>query len=146
MSTWLGSSSNCIGKIFTLQPQWFNPIDMRNGDLTKAIRHNRIRINMGSFVVNLEHLGWIGVLIDPHSCITYHCHATNFARMEPADVYVSRHFIGKFQVEMGHIMNMWLKMRVRLHLDAFRLFAKQIQEDRYIVGSKIPDHINIAAE
>src|SRR6266550_1188520 len=70
-----------IGEILTLQPQWLNPINMRNGDLTKAIRHHRIGINMGSFVVNLEHLSWIGVVVDCHSHIANNRHTANFTGM-----------------------------------------------------------------
>ena len=35
---------------------------------------------------------------------------------------------------------------MRLYFDLLRLFAQQVKENRYIMGSKVPDHVDIIAK
>ena len=66
--------------------------------------------------------------------------------MQPADMNVRRHPIDKSKIKMSNIMNMGLQMCMRLDFNAFWLLAKYVEQDRYIVRSKIPDDIDIAAK
>src|SRR5205807_105040 len=128
------------------QPQWLNPIDVRNSDFAEAIRDDRVSVNIRPFIINFDHFGWISIVIYCHSRITYHRHPANFVRMKPADMHMCRHPIGKSKIKMSNIMDMGLEMCMRLDFNAFWLLAKNIEQDRYIMRSKVPDDIDITAK
>src|SRR2546422_9834414 len=146
MSAWLRPRSNCIGKIFTLQPQWLNPVDVWNSNFTIPIRDYRVSVHISSLVINLDHLSRICVVIDRHSCITDHRHPADLTGMEPTHVDVRRHSVCEFKVEMSNIMNMRLQMCMCLDFNPFRFLAKYIEQYRYIMRGKIPYNIDITAK
>src|SRR5439155_802908 len=104
-SSWFSSRANGVGEILTLQVQRLNPVDVWNCDLTIAVRDSRVSVNIGSFIVNLEHLGLVCVIVNHHSLITNHRNSTNFTGMQPAYMDMRVHAIGKFKVEMGNIFD-----------------------------------------
>src|SRR5438270_8420273 len=103
-------------------------------------------MHIGAFVVNLDHFSRISVIIDHHSCITDHRYPANLTWVKPAHVNVGANAICETQIEMGDIMDMRLKMAVRLNFDLFRLFAEYIEQNRYIMRREVPDYIDIAAK
>src|SRR5258708_6245903 len=117
---------------------------MGDRDCSEAVGDHGISMHVCTFIVNLEHFRRIGIVINRHSQIANNCHAANFTGVEPADMDMRTHPIPEFQVEMGDIMYVRLKMSVRLHLDPFWLFAKEIKQDRYIMRGKIPNDIDIS--
>src|SRR2546426_10492365 len=119
---------------------------MGNTDRAIAIRNNGISMYIRSLVVDFEHFSRIGIVIDRHSFISNHRHPANFTRMEPAYVYMSCHVIGKSEVKMCDIVDARLKMGMSLYFDLIRLFAKYIEQDRYIMRGKIPDDIDITTK
>src|SRR6266702_4243848 len=108
MSTRLSSVKDRVDKIFTFQAQWLDPINMRNGNSPKAIGDYWISMNISTFIVDFDHLGRIRVIIHHHSGITNDSDTANFTGMEPAHMDMSSHRIGKFEIEMGNIVNMRL--------------------------------------
>src|ERR1700736_1814095 len=66
--------------------------------------------------------------------------------MQPAYMNMRGHSIRKPKIEVGNIMNTWLKMGMCLHLDLFWLLTQQIEQNRYIVRSQVPDHVNVLAK
>ncbi len=55
------------------------------------------------FIIYFDHFCWISIVIYCHSRITDHRHATNFVRVQPADMNVCRHPIGKSKIKMSNI-------------------------------------------
>src|SRR5205085_9658825 len=94
----------------------------------------------------LNHLRGIGSIEDYHSCNKYDRHETNFTVMQPAHMDMRSHTIGKFKIKVRSVFNSWLEMGMRLYFDLLRLFAQQVKENRYIMRSKVPDHIDIVAK
>ncbi len=111
-----------------------------------TIGDDGISMDVGSLVVHFNHFRWIGIVIDRHLLVAYDGHATNFAGMKPADVNMRSHSISKTEIKVCDIMYMGLQVSVRLHFDPFRLFPQNIEQDRYVMRSKIPDHIDISTE
>src|SRR5205085_1189196 len=103
-------------------------------------------MHIGTFVVNLDHFSGISVIIDHHSCITDHRYPANLTWVKPAYVNVGTNATCKTQIEMGNIMDMRLKMGMRLNFDLFRLFAEYIKQNRDIMRREVPDYIGIAAK
>src|SRR6266568_1272063 len=103
MSTWLCSLTNSIGKIFTFQSQWLNPINVRDSYFAITIRDNGISMHIGPFIVNLEHFCLVGIIINGHSLIPNDRDTPDFARVKPADMNMCCHPIGKTEMEMSHI-------------------------------------------
>src|SRR2546421_11315077 len=145
MGTRLYTLTNSIRKIFTLQPQWLDPINVRNNDLTMAIRDNRISMNICPFAINLQHFSRIRVIINSHASITNNGNTPNFARMEPTDMNVCRRSICKTQIKMGDVICVCFKMSMCLRPDPLRLLAQQVEQYRDIMRSKVPDNVGIAA-
>src|SRR5258708_7167779 len=108
MCPWLCFCTNGIDEILALEPQWLNPIHMGYGDFPISVWNHRISVHVSPFIINFQHFRWIGIIINCHPCIAYNCHTTNLAGMEPAYVNVSSHAILKTEIEMRHIMDMWL--------------------------------------
>src|SRR5438046_392543 len=129
MCAWLSPCTNSLRKILTLQVQRFNPINVRNGDGAIAIGDGRVSMHICPFVVNLDHLSWIRVVVDHHSCVAYNGHTTNFTGMQPTDMDMGGHPVGKSKIEVGNIVDMRLKMSMRLYLNLLWPPAKQIEQD-----------------
>src|SRR5436309_11544983 len=100
-------------------------------------------MDIRALVVNLEHFRRICIIVDGHSCVSDDCNATNFTGMQPTHMNMRTHAIGKAQIEMSSIVNMQLKMCMRLHFDLLWLLTQQVQENGNIMGSKVPDHIDV---
>src|SRR5256885_15901594 len=103
-------------------------------------------MHIGTLVVNLDHFGWVGVVINNHSRVTDHCYAANLTRVKPAHMNVSTSAVREAQIEMGNIVNTWLKMGMCLNSDLFWLHAEHIEQNRDIMRRKVPDYIDIAAK
>ena len=116
---------------------------MGNRDRAITIGDDRINIDIGPFVINLDHFSRIGIVIHCHFCVADHRYATNFARMKPADMNMRGHPVSIPEIKMGNIMIARSEMGMRLHFNLFRFFVKEVKQDRNIVRGKIPNNIDI---
>src|SRR5690242_7971503 len=66
--------------------------------------------------------------------------------MQPAHMNMRIHTIRKTQIKVSDIFYTRLYMGMGLDFNLLRLFSKQIEQNRNIMGGQIPDHIDIIAE
>ncbi len=62
-------------------------------------------MNIGSFIVDLEHLSLVSVIVDHHPGVADHRDAADLTGVEPAYMNMRVHAIRKFQVEMGDVFD-----------------------------------------
>src|SRR5438552_4071526 len=100
---------------------------MWNSDLSKAVGDARICMYVGTFIVNLQHLGRISVIINDHTRIANNSDAANFTGVQPAHMNMRIYTICKIKIQVRNIVNAWLQMGMRLHAYPLRLLSQKVE-------------------
>src|SRR5689334_18604231 len=100
MRAWWRTCADGVGEIFAFQAQRLYLIEVRDSNGAIAIGDDGVGMNVGTLVVDFEHLGLVHIIIHSHPGITNHGDAASLAGMQPAHVNMSVHAIVEFEVKM----------------------------------------------